>query len=301
MNKPISEIKADPNQPRKVFSDERIKKLSISLLHEGMINPIEIDENGIIITGENRFRAAKLIGWTEVPVNINKTPYSPYQRIKHQVAENVHQSGGGETPMNPIDLAEAFKWLLEQKGFNFNEYYGGIRPGRMEERFKSQDHYIEELSKDLSIGIDTIYEHLHLLNQPDFVIKAVKEDTTPRTYFREIERINLPQEQKDLLKKEAAEGKIKSRDDIMRIAKIARQNKDLAIEEIERMKEDIVDPKTSKQTNRILNAAIELMLSLEAITFNKVHGKEKRIVSNQLSRTAQKIEEYLLVEAEIIN
>src|SRR3990167_8330167 len=52
-NVPIDSIRPDPDQPRKIFDQAHIEGLAKSLEIEGMINPIEIDENGMINTGKD--------------------------------------------------------------------------------------------------------------------------------------------------------------------------------------------------------------------------------------------------------
>ena len=60
-------------QPRKVFNDESLKELSLSIKEYGVLNPIlvrKIEDKYEIIAGERRVRAAKMAGLTQVPVII---------------------------------------------------------------------------------------------------------------------------------------------------------------------------------------------------------------------------------------
>lgn len=56
----VSDIKPDKNQPRKSFDDESLQHLAESILSNGLLNPIEVDENNIITDGERRWKAHKL-------------------------------------------------------------------------------------------------------------------------------------------------------------------------------------------------------------------------------------------------
>jgi len=85
----INKIKPDPDQPRKRFSPETLESLSKNISIEGMINPIEIDEDYVIITGESRWRAAKLAGLKTVPAKIIKMTDSK-SRFRRQFLENIH-------------------------------------------------------------------------------------------------------------------------------------------------------------------------------------------------------------------
>ena len=65
---PIDEIAPNPNQPRKHFDEAALASLAESISQHGLINPITIDENGVILAGERRYRACQRLGFTEVPV-----------------------------------------------------------------------------------------------------------------------------------------------------------------------------------------------------------------------------------------
>ena len=69
----INLIKSNEDQPRKMFDDEKIAELSQSIKEHGIIQPIVLNKSGneyIIIAGERRWRAAKLLGLKEVPAVI---------------------------------------------------------------------------------------------------------------------------------------------------------------------------------------------------------------------------------------
>ena len=85
----IDKIRADPDQPRTEFSDEDIASTAFTIESQGIINPIEVDENFMIVTGEIRWRAAMKAGLKQVPVVIWKN--GSHKRFERQVVENMHQ------------------------------------------------------------------------------------------------------------------------------------------------------------------------------------------------------------------
>ena len=89
MLKKISEIKPDKEQPRKTFEDESLKFLSESILSNGLITPIDIDEDGIIIDGERRYRAHKLAGLKEIEVRVVKLKKDKVLRLKRQLISDL--------------------------------------------------------------------------------------------------------------------------------------------------------------------------------------------------------------------
>lgn len=102
----VSKIKPDPKQPRKYFSKESIEELAASIKEHGVIKNIEIDKDFFIVTGENRWRAAKKAGLHNVPCRIIDP--NDETRFQRQLHENIHHA-----PMTEWDLAMALKTYVE--------------------------------------------------------------------------------------------------------------------------------------------------------------------------------------------
>ena len=66
----IDKIKPDKDQPRTSMDELELKEMAQSIVTQGVINPIEVDNDMVIITGERRWRAAKIAGLKVVPVKI---------------------------------------------------------------------------------------------------------------------------------------------------------------------------------------------------------------------------------------
>jgi ParB/RepB/Spo0J family partition protein len=47
-----------------------IDGLAASIKELGLLQPIVVRPDGVLVAGERRLRAAKLLGWTEIPVNV---------------------------------------------------------------------------------------------------------------------------------------------------------------------------------------------------------------------------------------
>ena len=87
----IDEIEPDPNQPRKEFDQEKIESLAKTIESQGIINPIEIDESNVIITGEMRWRSAKKIGLKEIECKLFEG-MDKWDRLERQTIENLHHN-----------------------------------------------------------------------------------------------------------------------------------------------------------------------------------------------------------------
>jgi len=107
---PLINLKANPNQPRKTFSEESLLELSRSIEERGILQPIlaEEQEDGsyLIIAGERRYRAAKLAGLTVVPVLTGE--FTDEEKLEIALIENIQREN-----INPIEEAYAFQDLLE--------------------------------------------------------------------------------------------------------------------------------------------------------------------------------------------
>ncbi len=121
----INEIEVDENQPRKFFDEEKLIKLADSIKKVGLLNPIIVKkENGKykIISGERRFRAAKIAKLEEVPVII-KDDADEKLAFEISIIENLHRED-----LNPIEEAESFKKLIEE--FNYTHSQVGQLIGK---------------------------------------------------------------------------------------------------------------------------------------------------------------------------
>ncbi len=91
---PVSRIKANKDQPRKIFKDKEIAELAASIKENGIIQPLtaQVDDEGnfLFIAGERRLRAAKLAGLESVPVVIKKATKKDV--VAMAIIENVQRS-----------------------------------------------------------------------------------------------------------------------------------------------------------------------------------------------------------------
>jgi len=101
----VNALKPDPNQPRKSFDEKVINDMADSMQKGGVIVPLDIDNNDIIVMGEYRWRSAKKAGLINVPCRVI-TEITPMERLERQLVENIHQH-----PLKDIELEDAIKRL----------------------------------------------------------------------------------------------------------------------------------------------------------------------------------------------
>ena len=274
----INKIKLDPSQPRKIFNEKYIQSLANNLKTEGLIHPIEIDKDFMIIVGEYRYRAAKLLGWQEISVTINNTPLTSYERLRRQMSENLHQSGSknGGDAMNPIDTAKGFQSLLKLSGHNFSA---------AEKSRQGIDSGLSQLSREIGIAPTTIWEYLQLLAEPKYVIDDMLQGR-PKSYYWEAKF--APEPAKDKIKKKIAKGEYRSKYEIRQDVTVAKQLPSITEIELQRNR-----TKNSSMTNKILNNIVSLGLTMKELPLEQVNKEEKNIVIAQLNWLQKKIEEYI--------
>lgn len=108
----IDKIVPNENQPRKYFDESSLNELAESINSHGLIQPLVVnseDGNYKIITGERRWRAAKIAGLSKLPVIVKD--YSVEEIIEVSLIENIQRED-----LNPIEEAEAYNILLKEFG-----------------------------------------------------------------------------------------------------------------------------------------------------------------------------------------
>ena len=93
---PIDEIRPNPEQPRKIFDEDALNTLTESIEQYGLINPITVDREGVILAGERRYRACVRLGLKEVPViRMNgSTEISLVENLQRQDLHPLEESKG---------------------------------------------------------------------------------------------------------------------------------------------------------------------------------------------------------------
>ncbi len=104
-------IVANPNQPRTYFDEETLSELAGSIRELGVISPITLRKNDdgtyLIIAGERRFRASKLIGLQTIPAYIKTA--ADEQVMEMALIENIQRED-----LNAIEIALTFYRLMEE-------------------------------------------------------------------------------------------------------------------------------------------------------------------------------------------
>ena len=115
---PLSEIAANPFQPRTRFDDDSLKELADSIRATGVLQPILVRRIGPrdyqLVAGERRLRAAHLAGLEKIPAI--QRDLDDRAMMEYALIENIQREN-----LNPIDEARAFQALIQTVGLTHDE------------------------------------------------------------------------------------------------------------------------------------------------------------------------------------
>ena len=110
----LSDISADPDQPRQHFDETALMELTESIKRHGVLQPIVVTKKGDtyeIIAGERRFRASKAAGNDTIPALVRSV--DGQHRLELALIENLQRRD-----LNALETAIAYAKLRDQ--FNLN-------------------------------------------------------------------------------------------------------------------------------------------------------------------------------------
>lgn len=115
----VDAISPNPRQPRSVFDQDALQDLADSIRQLGLIQPlivqVVLDGDAAaplryqLITGERRWRAARLAGLQHVDVVIKEA--TPQETLELALVENIQRAD-----LNPIEEAQAYQQLVDDFG-----------------------------------------------------------------------------------------------------------------------------------------------------------------------------------------
>lgn len=146
----ISQIKANKDQPRKIFKDKDLMELSASIKENGIIQPLIVSQNEEgkfdLIAGERRLRASRLAGLEMVPVVIKKV--TKKETLVMAIIENVQRSD-----LNCVEESLAYYQLMND--FSLTQ---------------------EEVAKKIGKERSTIANFLRILKLPREVLQYLQKE-----------------------------------------------------------------------------------------------------------------------------
>lgn len=105
----LTSIEVNPFQPRTKFNEESLRELASSIKELGVIQPITVRKVGFnkyqLVSGERRYRASKLIGFTTIPAYIRIA--NDQESLEMALVENIQRQD-----LDPIEIALSYQRLI---------------------------------------------------------------------------------------------------------------------------------------------------------------------------------------------
>lgn len=166
---PLDKIKANPTQPRTIFNAEAIEELTQSIRRLGIIQPITVRENTdgtyLIISGERRFKAATMAGFTTIPAYVRKA--NDQELLEMALVENIQRE-----ELSAIEIALTLDRLLHDCNL-------------------TQEQLSERIGKKRS----TISNYVRLLSLPAEVQAALQQSLISMGHARAIAALTADTDQ----------------------------------------------------------------------------------------------------------
>jgi len=113
----IERIRPNPLQPRKSLDMEALHELAESIRERGLLQPILVRPEGdefIIIAGQRRYEACKLIGAKQIPCVVREA--GEHEALEQSLIENVQRED-----INPIEEAQCYRLLMDEHGYSIRD------------------------------------------------------------------------------------------------------------------------------------------------------------------------------------
>jgi ParB family chromosome partitioning protein len=168
----LSDIEANPFQPRTEFDEIALEELCQSIQVHGVIQPITVRKMGYdkyqLISGERRTRASLKAGLTQIPAFVRTA--NDQDMLEMALIENIQRSD-----LNAIDVAMSYKRLIEECSLN-------------------QDELGERVGKDRT----TVNNYLRLLRLPEEIQLGIKQAKVSMGHARAMINMDSLQDQLEL-------------------------------------------------------------------------------------------------------
>lgn len=162
---PITQIFANPYQPRKTFDEAALTELSESIAQYGVLQPLLVspaeDGSYMLIAGERRLRASRMAKLTEVPVIISE--YTSQQIAEIALIENLQRED-----LHYLEEAEGYEQLMEQ--FHLTQEAMAARVGKKQSTIANKLRLLRLSPTVRKVLVDAALSERHaraLLKLPD--------------------------------------------------------------------------------------------------------------------------------------
>jgi ParB family transcriptional regulator, chromosome partitioning protein len=172
---PLDQIETNPRQPRHDFDEQALQELAHSIRLHDIIQPVTVSRLPTgkyrLISGERRFRAAKIAGLKDIPAYVRQA--DDQQLLELALLENLQRED-----LNAMEIALSYKRMMEE--LNYTQEQVAERMGKERSTVANYirllklppDIQVAVRSNELSMGharalinVDTVDKQLYLYNE----------------------------------------------------------------------------------------------------------------------------------------
>lgn len=176
----VSQIEANPYQPRTKFDQESLDELADSIRVQGIIQPITVrqlsEDTYQLISGERRLQASRSLGMTTIPAYIRTA--NDQQMLEMALIENIQREN-----LNAIEIALSYQRLILECSLKQEEL--GARVGK---------------------NRTTVNNYIRLLKLPPVIQASLRDDKISMGHARALITINSDQSQLKIFNQIIEEG-----------------------------------------------------------------------------------------------
>ncbi len=166
---PVEQIETNPKQPRHDFDEQSLNELAASIKIHDIIQPVTVSSlpNGKyrLISGERRFRAAKIAGLKDLPAYIRQA--NDVQLLELALLENLQRED-----LNAIEISLSYKRMMDELDY-------------------TQEQVAERMGKERS----TVANYVRLLKLPPDIQVAVRNGSITMGHARALINVDTVDKQ----------------------------------------------------------------------------------------------------------
>ena len=166
---PLEQIETNPRQPRHDFDEQALQELAHSIKLHDIIQPVTVSKlpsgKYRLISGERRFRAAKIAGLKDLPVYVRQA--DDQQLLELALLENLQRED-----LNAMEIALSYKRMMEELNY-------------------TQEQVAERMGKERS----TVANYIRLLKLPPDIQVAVRSNQLSMGHARALINVDTVDKQ----------------------------------------------------------------------------------------------------------
>ena len=166
---PLDQIEANPRQPRHDFDELALQELAHSIRLHDIIQPVTVSRLPTgkyrLISGERRFRAAKIAGLADIPAYVRQA--DDQQLLELALLENLQRED-----LNAMEIALSYKRMMEELNY-------------------TQEQVAERMGKERS----TVANYIRLLKLPPDIQVAVRSNQLSMGHARALINVDTVDKQ----------------------------------------------------------------------------------------------------------